>query len=239
MNVSISKMKKIIDDNEGNGVLLDGDLAWIYDSIGQAEQGIGLLDSAIAAFSVSRQMAGLAARDGRFSQKELAWIYNDAAGPSIRKREYGEAKRFLCKSVATFKGIGDSTDRGLLSASLNLAVLLRELGEWGSSESLLESITEGIGKTNSVDPLRGDFAIIRGQTQFYMGQSAEAMASFAKGEEFYQSSFEKMGANARRLGRVHQFRELFAIYAGDWGPARAEAGQALMYFEACIWELLI
>ena len=132
LNVSISKMKKIIDDNEGNGVLLDGDLAWIYDSIGQAEQGIGLLDSAIAAFSVSRQMAGLAARDGRFSQKELAWIYNDAAGPSIRKREYGEAKRFLCKSVATFKGIGDSTDRGLLSASLNLAVLLRELGEWGS-----------------------------------------------------------------------------------------------------------
>jgi tetratricopeptide (TPR) repeat protein len=233
---SIKMLEKVLADDEKESKLSAGDLALVYDALGEGYQSIGNLDAADDRFKFAIQSGGRAAKDGSINRIDFASILNDSAGVSIRKKDLGRAEENLCRAVQEFSSSLGFDHRSTIGAELNLTTVWRELGQWGDARFGLVSLQDRIANLPTEDPLRAYLPILSAQTDFFLGQDERAKTSLNSAFLFLQPSYLQLGAHAQRLGRILHFRSLINFRAFDLQSSISDGQAAVQYFKMAYGE---
>ena len=212
------------------GAFSKGDLAQIYDALGQALQGVGRLDGAADALRSAREAAEQGVKDGSSTHLALAGILNDSAGPAIRLRQFEAARSLLCQSWKEFKLFSGPASREIINVELNLSALYREIGKLGFSKTVLEISQAKLTTLAPRDPLIGYFALQAAQTYFLFGDTNEFRAMLEKARSFFEPSYLQRGQYPQRIARVYQYQALNAIIDGNWTAAFNKLSYARLAF---------
>jgi hypothetical protein len=204
------------------------DFAYVQDAYGLLATNSGRLNDAKAAFDRSLAYAEVALREKAIGVREAAMFKNNASSASIRRGDLLQATRLLCQAVSLLEpSASTESNDDLITAKINLAVVLRNGGRLAEAKQIVRSLSANIG----ADPdSKGIIYILQAYNFIYTHEFATTRDLLNKAEDWYRPYYERSGIFGLRLARVEQLRQLAAYWERDWEKLDRAGGQANNYF---------